>query len=124
MTTQQLEFIAPLASPLPPPPDLDVLTPQQWATLMAIGDAVVPAVELSDEPSLDALTLRSVDYTTLTSNLQRTLPAGTDKYLVHEYLAEKPSSTAGIKEQLHRTLTNCIKPDARKGISLILSILE
>ena len=124
MTTQQLASIAPLASPLPPPPEGDVLTESQWITLMAIGDAIIPAIEVSSELSHNALALQPAEYTTITGNLQGTLPADTDENLVREYLAENPSSVAGVKEQLHRILSSYISPGARKGISLILSVLE
>ena len=124
MTTQQLETIAPLASPLPPPLEGDVLTEAQWTTLMAIGDAVIPAIEASSESSADTLALQPPDCIRITGTLPETLLTRADKTLLHEYLAERPSSMLGTKEHLHRTLSQYLKADARKGISLILSTLE
>ena len=109
MTSQQMSLITPLASPLPPPPEGDVLTPSQWTTLMAIGDTVIPALEFSP---------------TNVSKLKATLPPGADTVLASTYLSEQASTTPGLKDLIHRTLHDFIRQDAQQGISVILTALE
>ena len=109
MTSLQMSLIAPLASPLPPPPEGDVLTPSQWTTLMAIGDTVIPALELSPANF---------------SKLKATLPSGADTVLASTYLIEQASTTPGLKDLIHRTINKFIRQDAQKGMSVILTALK
>ncbi|KAL9116853.1 MAG: hypothetical protein Q9187_006616 [Circinaria calcarea] len=104
-----MSVIAPLAIPLPPPPEDDVLTPSQWITLMAIGDTVIPSLELSSSNI---------------SKLKENLPPGAEAELTGAYLSEQASTTPGLKALIHRTLHDFIRQDARKGISVILTALD
>ena len=118
MTSQQLSYFAPLASPLPPLPEGEVLTATQWKTLMAIGDAFIPSLGSGNSK------LESSDYSSALSQIRGILPANTPETVAQTYLAESASSTPGARELLHRMFSDNIRPDARKGICVILSALE
>ena len=124
MTSQQMSFIAPLASPLPPSRKEDILTFTQWITLLAIGDAIIPSVIASPSLSTDKLALQDSDYTLFKDELQATLPAGTDATLANAYLTERISSLVSLKDLIHRTLSEYLRQDATRGLSVILSALE
>ena len=124
MTSTQLNLIAPLDTPLPPPPDGQVLTESQWTTLMAIADAVVPSIQVSSNLSTSSLCLNPSEYTSAVENITQRLPAETDPDLTERYLQENASSVPGFRELVQRILGDYMREDARKGIRVILSALE
>ena len=128
MTSRQIEMVAPLASPLPPPPEGDVLTPSQWLTLMAIADTVIPSLEASSSsasatPS-NKLIIPSSEYSAAMDELKSYVSANADDGLLTNYLSENASSIPGLKDLLRRTLSDSLRPDARKGVCVILAALE
>ncbi|MCJ1420682.1 hypothetical protein MMC32_007041 [Xylographa parallela] len=124
MSTQQLDFFAPLASPLPPLPEGEVLSPSQWVTLMAIGDTVIPAINLSFSSSEKRLVAED-EYDEAIAKVQSIIPASNNvEELAHKFLAESASTTPGLKELLQRTFSDYVRPEARKGICTILSTLD
>lgn len=124
MTSQQLTLIAPLASPLPPLPEGEVLTKAQWTTLMAIGDAIIPSIGPSNSTLPNTLALEATEYGSAISKLESNLPENASRDIAHRYLAESASATPGLRELLHRMLTDYVRTDARKGICVVLSALE
>ena len=124
MTSTELNLLAPLDSPLPPPPEGDVLTASQWATLMAIADTIIPSLVVSSTPSSNNLSVSASEYTTAIAKIKETLPADAADDIPHQYLQENASSTPGFKETLHRQLGEYVRQDALKGIRVILSALE
>ncbi|MCJ1400911.1 hypothetical protein MMC11_004122 [Xylographa trunciseda] len=124
MSTQQMDIFAPLASPLPPLPEGEVLSPSQWVTLMAIGDTIIPAIDLSF-PSSEKRLVAEDEYDEAIGKIQSMIPAGNNvKDLAHKFLAESASTTPGLKQLLQRTFSDYIRPEARKGICIILSGLD
>ena len=85
---------------------------------MAIGDAIIPSLE-SGNDGLDSL-----EYSSAFSKIRGVLPADTPETVAQTYLAESASSTPGARELLRRMFSENIRPDARKGICVILSALE
>lgn len=124
MTSKQLNIIAPLDTPLPPPPDGQLLTESQWTTLMAIADAVIPSIEVSSTLSNSSLCLAPSEYASAIDTITQRLPAHTDPNLTQRFLQENASSVPGFRELIHRTLGEFIREDARKGIRVMLSALE
>ncbi|KAI4255103.1 MAG: hypothetical protein LQ352_002732 [Teloschistes flavicans] len=124
MTSTELNLIAPLDSPLPPPPDGDVFTPSQWATLLAIADTIVPAIEASSTHSVNNLSIQPSEYTTAVQKIQNVVPDKTSPDAVQRYLAEKGSAAPGFKELIHRTFGDYMRDDAVKGLRVILSTLD
>lgn len=124
MTSTQLNLIAPLDTPLPPPPDGQVLSEPQWTTLMAIADTVIPSIKVSSTLSNRSLCIAPAEYASAHETITQRLPAQTDSDLTQRYLEESASSLPGFKEVLQRTLGDYTREDARKGIRVILSALK
>ena len=124
MATQDMDFIAPLATPLPPLPDTELLTPSQWTTLLAIGDTVIPRIEVSSSNSTENLTVQASEYATLVDKLKQSRTAEPDTYLPRKYLEENATSVSGLKDNIQRILGDYVREDARKGIRVILSALK
>lgn len=124
MTSTQLSLIAPLDTPLSPPPEGQVLTDSQWITLMAIADAVIPSIGVSSTSSDINLCLAPSEYASAVESIGHCLPAQADPGLTQRYLRENASSVPGFKDLVRRMLAVSIKEDARKGIRVILSALE
>ena len=124
MTSTQLNLIAPLDTPLPPPPDGQALTESQWTTLMAIADAVIPSITVSSTLLNSSLCLAPAEYASAHETITQRLPARADPNLTHRFLQENASSLPGFRELVQRILGNYIREDARKGIRVILSTLE
>ena len=119
-----LDILAPLESPLPPPPPDTVLTESQWTTLLAIVDAIIPPIGVSSVPSPNKLSVASSEYDVACEKLRKNLPPGADDSLAQQYFQESPSSLPGFRDALHRILGQYVREDARKGIRVILSTLE
>ena len=124
MTSTQLNLIAPLDTPLPPPPDGQVLTESQWTTLMAIADTVIPSIQVSSTLSNRSLYIAPAKYASTHETITQRLPAQTDPDLTQRFLEENASSLPGFKEVLQRILGDYTREDARKGIRVILSALK
>lgn len=125
MMSTQVAVLAPLASPLPPAPEGDVLTPSHWITLMAIADTIIPSLEVSAPmSSTTKLRIEASEYTVAVEKLKESIPNDVDADIPRLYLNENASSIPAFKELVHRTLGDFVREDARKGIALILSALE
>jgi hypothetical protein len=124
MSARALESIAPLESPLPPPPDGDCLTDAQWTTLIAIADTVVPSVVVSSEQVLNKLSIPSTEYATAVEKLEALISGPGEVGVVQTYLEESPSALPGFKQLLHRILGEYTREDERKGFRVLLSSLE
>lgn len=124
MTSTQFNLIAPLDTPLPPPPGGQVLTESQWTTLMAIADAVIPSIEVSSTLSNSSLCLAPSEYASAVETITQRLPGQTDPHLTQRFLQENASSVPGFRELVQRILGDNLREDARKGMRVILSALE
>ncbi|KAL8686041.1 MAG: hypothetical protein Q9218_007388, partial [Villophora microphyllina] len=124
MTSTEMNLIAPLDTPLPPPPEGDVLTKSQWTTLLAIADTIIPAIEASSVHSVSGLSVPSSEYTTAVQRIKKVVPDDAAPDAVQKYLAETGSSAPGFKELIHRTFGDYMRDDALKGIRVILSALD
>ena len=124
MTSTQLDLIAPLDTPLPPPPDGQTLTESQWITLMAIADAVIPSIKVSSTLLTNSLCLAASEYASAAATITKRLPPHTDPDLTQRFLEESASSVPGFREVIQRTLGDYVREDARKGMRVILSALE
>ena len=124
MTTTQLNLIAPLDVPLPPPPEGEAFTESQWTTLMAIADTVIAKIEVSSTTSTKSLCLPTSDYATAVEDLKQRLPSGSKEQLVQSYLRENASSVPGFRDLLRRTVADYMREDSKKAVRVILSALE
>lgn len=124
MTSVELNLIAPLDSPLPPPPEGDVLTQSQWETLLAVADTLVPAIEASSTHSTDRLAVQPSEYTTAIQKIQNVVPVDAAPDAAQRYLAGRASSAPGFRELIQRTFGDYMRNDSLKGIRVVLSALE
>ena len=124
MTSTQLNLIAPLDTPLPPPAEGQVLTDSQWTTLMAIADTIVPSIEVSSALSKHKLCIQASEYASAIENIKSGKRPEVEANVSQEYLYESASSIPGFKELLQRTLGDYLREDSRKGIRVVLSALE
>ena len=124
MASQSTGMIAPLAAPLPPPPEGDILTADQWTTLLAIGDAVIPAIASSSSQSHNTLGISPAEYTSAVDVLKSSSTAATNPELAHTYLSERASDIPALKEQLFRQLNQFTPPDSVQSIAVVLSTLK
>ena len=123
MTTTQLRMMTPLASPLPPAPPDDVLTPSQWATLMALVDTIYPSITKSpNEPN--KLCVPGSQYELALKQMEETIPDGDKTHVATQYLEESAAAVPAVKEAISRQLHRYITQDALKGLRVILSALK
>lgn len=125
MSLIDMDKIAPLESPLPPPPEGEYLTESQWTTLMAIAETIVPSIQVSSDPSIHKLSIEGAEYTTAIETVKQSLSSSTvDERIPRAYLEESASSIPEFKKSLHRIFGSSLREDARKGIRVFLSTLK
>jgi hypothetical protein len=121
------EAVSPKATPLPPLPSEDPLTPAQWKTLLAITDVVIPAIK--PVSTANAKTEVAVDdngYSTAVSALRALTPEDDPNAEVaaKEYLADNASSNPAFKMELQRIFAIYMPQSTKKELSMVLSILK
>jgi hypothetical protein len=116
--------VSPKATPLPPLPSDDVLTPAQWKTFVAIVDTVIPAIK--PHSTADAqleVAVNDNDYSTSISTLRGLSAESDSDALVAYYLAESASSNPALRESFHRMLALYMRPSQRKDLAFVLNLL-
>lgn len=129
MGTQQMDILAPLATPLPEPPEGQAFTSDQWLILMSIMDTVIPSIQRASVASngLSNLTIPDENYNATVAQLRKAAIAGLDapdSESLEKYLDEKPSDNPDFQDLLKRSLVHFAREDARKGLAFILSTLK
>jgi hypothetical protein len=126
MAPDQVEALAPLATPPPDGPTEVPFSELQWATLLAIMDTVIPSIrrETTTNNKIRQLTISDVEYNKTVHHLQKKLVNPPDNETLDEYLDEKPSDNPRFQALLQRTLSVYAREDAKKGLSFILSTLK
>jgi len=128
MSTQQMEILAPLATPLPEPPEGEAFTSDQWLILMSIMDTVIPSIRRESAVSggLPNLTISDEKYNATVMQLKKAVagPDAPDAESLEKYLNEKPSDNADFQDLLKRSLVHFAREDARKGLAFILTTLK
>lgn len=118
----------PLASPLPPPPEEDVFTPDQWTVLLAIADAIIPSIRSPDtaDPSTQ-LSVSDSELNAAKTHIQNGLDDPNSEesaQLVTSYLEESASSVPQFKDSLKTIFGRHIHHEGRKGLTLVLTALK
>jgi len=125
MTSPIVNFLSPLATPLPTYTQSDPFTPQQWTTLMAIMDTVIPSIHSS--PTSDDkshLTISSEQYAETTKHIRERVVGDFDQEALDRYFQEKASDVPEMRELLKRTFSCNVPPKGQKGFGLILNALK
>ena len=126
MAASQVAVLAPLVAPLPDGPSDQFFTDEQWTTLMAIMDAVIPSVRRESRTGNKKfqLTVSDVEYNSAIDHLKKSLVNCPASDTLDEYLDENVSGIPAFQETLKRALVYYTKDDAKRGLALILSALK
>lgn len=118
--------MAPLETPLPDAPAEQFFTDDQWTTLMAIMDAIIPSIgrQAAAGSNPSQLTVSDVDYNMAAEDLKKNVTDAPQGDSLERYLEEKPSDNPKFHELLQRSLIHYSPEDARKGLAFILSALK
>lgn len=118
------QTVSPKAASLPAIPDEDPFTPAQWKTLLAIADAVIPAVKPASVASVQSeFAVKENEYATAVSQLEGNSEESS-KAVATEYLHESASSLPDFKGAWHRFFMLNTPQDARKQLAMVLNALE
>ncbi|KAF1914723.1 hypothetical protein BDU57DRAFT_531159 [Ampelomyces quisqualis] len=121
------EPVSPKATPLPPLPVKDPLTPPQWKTLLAIADTVVPAIKpVSTANASSDVAIADNDYATAIAALRALTPEedpDTDT-AAKQYLAENASSNPAFKSDLQRLFSMYMPQSTKNKLLMVLNILK
>lgn len=129
--------IIPRASPVVPIPDEDPLTPAQWKTLLALADAVVPAVvpssaavpssSTADNESMTALALPVAEYREAVASVAAVVEgqsADEKEELARTYLGERASEIPAFRAIIRRMLAVYMPEEGRRKLTGILNMLK
>jgi hypothetical protein len=123
--------LAPLATPLPPPPAGAHFTQAQWDILMAIMDTIMPRIvrqskvgELRGKEKLNVYVMPEADYRTAIAHMKESVVDPPDEETFDAYLAERPSDNAEFQDLLLRQLVHYAREDQRDGMKFVLSALR
>ena len=124
MAQSTMSMVAPLESPLPPPPPGEVFTSEQWTTLVSILDTFIPSITSAQSEEDSKLCVGGAAYAESTLAIQGLLPASADQSIISAYLAESASSIPDFRPSIHRICANYVPTDQVKGLRFILSSLN
>ena len=109
--------LAPMVPPMPDPPTGEAFTPEQWTTLLAIMDTIVPSIKRGQ-------TISDAEYSQLTAHLKKTVVEAPEGAALDEFLEEKPSDNPRFCALLKRSLVLYSREDVRKNLLFILWALK
>lgn len=120
---ENLSALASLPSPLPPAPEGDVFTKEQWETLFSMMEVIVPSISTN---SLDkrASLVPSTELDKAVSKLKHYLPDGLSDEVAGAYLAESPISDPAFRAGVMRKFKLFVPPQDTQGLGFILSALN
>jgi hypothetical protein len=114
------------ASPLPPAPAEDPLTKDQWRTLLAFADSIIPSVvpHSSGQTSSDVRAIPAGEYASATVSIENHALGGGHTGLAKAYLDERPSQLPAFKENVYRFLGLHTPHELRKLLAFGLDTLK
>ena len=119
---ETLSALATLAAPLPPAPEGEVFTTDQWTTLLSICETFVPHLSRAADLELDAIEIS--DFDNVTAYLKKFQAEDSPEQLVNEFLTESAVALPGFKESLRRKFLSNVPKSGRDGLSFILNSLN
>ncbi|PYH91612.1 long-chain fatty alcohol dehydrogenase [Aspergillus ellipticus CBS 707.79] len=124
MAEQSVPYV-PLDVSLPPVSSTQIFTGQQWVTLMALADTVIPSVR--GPTAYKSASTKVIPHSELNRNLSvlaRTIPGPDAAALAIQYLEEDASSNPLFREGLQRLFTEFVHEEGRYGLGMILTALN
>lgn len=125
--TLSTEPVSPKATPLPPLPKDDPLTPAQWKTLLAITDACIPAVKpISIANTAIEIAATDTEYSTALSTIKGLTPKldPDTTAAATEYLQDYASANPAFKDELQRIFALYMPASTRKELLMVLNVLN
>jgi hypothetical protein len=127
VATLNTASVSPKATPLPPLPSEDPLTPAQWKTLLAIADAIVPTIKpMSTANARTELATTDTEYSTAISKLRQLTPEDDPDAdsAAREYLEEHASKDPRFRLELQRIFALYMPQSQRKELCMVLNVLN
>lgn len=121
------ESVSPKASPRPPIPAEDPLTPSQWKTLLAINDAVVPTIKPTATANAETeVAVTDSEYSNAISTLQALVPENDPDAVAaaKQYLEDHATLNPAYKLELRRLFAMYMPPSTRNDLGMILNLLK
>jgi hypothetical protein len=114
------------ASPTPPLPSDDPLTKDQWRTLLAFADTVIPCVvqENSIHASPDVQALPAGQYASTVVSIENHALGGGHTDVAKRYLEERPSQIPQFVDNLYRFIGLYTPNELRKLLAFGLDTLK
>jgi hypothetical protein len=119
--------VSPKATPLPPLPTEDPLSPEQWKTLLAIADAIVPAIKPASVANVQTeVAVTDNDYSTAISELRGVTPEDDPdaEAAAKDYLAESATSNPAFQLELQRIFSMYMPQSTKNQLGMVLNILK
>ncbi|KAJ4376812.1 hypothetical protein N0V86_006930 [Didymella sp. IMI 355093] len=121
------EPVSPKATPLPPLPKEDPLTPAQWRTLLAITDACIPSIKpISIANTETEIAATDTEYSTALSTIRGLMPKSDPDATVAatDYLQDYASSNPAFKQELQRIFALYMPSSTRQELITVLNVLN
>lgn len=119
------ETVSPKAAALAPIPAEDPLTAAQWTILLAIADAIIPAIEpISVANTSTTIPAKDNEYSAAISALTSLTPQAGGEAVAKSYLRESATSNPAFREGLHRVIALYLPQSSKKELGLVLNILN
>ena len=119
---ETLSALATLAAPLPPAPEGEVFTSDQWTTLLSICETFVPHLARAADLELDAIEIP--DFDDVATDIKKFQAEDSTEDAVDDFLAESAIALPGFKESLRRKFLINVPKSGRDGLSFILTSLN
>lgn len=119
-----MSMLAQLESPRPPLPAGEVLTSEQWTTLLGILDTFIPSITNSQSEGDSRLCIAGPEYAESTVFIEDILASSADPCLISAYLSESASSLTDLRPFVHRYFAHYVPSDQVRRIRFVLSSLS
>lgn len=125
MADQTESAYLPRSVSLPPAPDVTFWSEQQWTTLFALADAVIPSIRTAATVKSSADKVISTgEWDTTITKLSALIPGPNAASLAKEYLEEDVSSNPIFRATVQRIIGNHVHEEGKNGFGLILNALN
>lgn len=111
-------------SPLPPPPETDLLSAEQWDILAAISATVVPSFSPYSGNRLLQHPLRRDVFEGAKKRIASISGRDANDELVAEYLSESAIDLPAFRANVSRLLSDYMDETSRNGLLFILNALK
>ncbi|KIW89940.1 uncharacterized protein Z519_09370 [Cladophialophora bantiana CBS 173.52] len=116
--TENLSGIASLPAPLPPVPDGEVFTKEQWDTLFSILEVFIPSIPATSNGG------QSTEFDKALSRLKPYQPEGVSEDVARAFLSENPIADPDFRQVVARKLKLYVPPSDAQGLGFVLSLFN